>query len=48
MTIIPLTYTRDAATCPTLGGRTGEADCSVANGACVSSREAKLPPPYMP
>ncbi len=28
MTILPLTYTRYAATCPTLGGRTGEADCS--------------------
>ena len=28
MTILPLTYTRYAATCPTLGGRTGETDCS--------------------
>ena len=25
MTILPLTYTRDAATCPTFGGRTAEA-----------------------
>ena len=25
MNILPLTYTRDAATCPTFGGRTAEA-----------------------
>ena len=34
----PLTYTRDAATCPTFKGRTAEAVGGIGR--------AKIPPPY--
>ena len=34
----PLTYTRDAATCPTILGRTAEAVGGIGR--------AKIPPPY--
>lgn len=47
MPLLPLTYTRDAAPCPTFLDRTGEAVRSTGGGVCGGRCEAKATPHYL-
>jgi len=48
MPLHPLTYTRGAAPCPTLGGRTGEPLGGAADGFGSGWDEAIFTSPYRP